>query len=373
MLSRRSIGIGLLAALPIGFATPSAACVGDGCLNIYSTADGGGQLTTTWDFAHRKVQVFPRCTPDICLGYSAIDPGFILGGRPLPDGLYTVAAGTPISLEVVARDAGVRFRLNGEDLEPGKSGLIGTAPDLHNHPSWQLNVPQGDEGDYALSFKLTTSSAAYTESDTFTILITNLPTPTPEASPPTPSPTATLPTSICPGDCNGDGVVMVNEVVAGVGAALGNSPPCPALDTNGDGIATINELIAAVNALLMGCPIGPTPTPTQLATLDVIQSSIFSPRCAIPTCHDSALASGNLVLETGRSYAELVGIEPDVDEAAAAGLLRVDPGRPENSFLLIKLEGPPPQYGSRMPLIGTLLNESEIALIRAWIASGAPE
>jgi hypothetical protein len=371
-LVTRSPSAGLLFVVAMVLAVPTRACVGDACLNLFATEDGGGQLTTSWDFESRKVQTFESlCAAGTCL-YSAIDPGFILGAEPLPAGLHVVAAGTPIGLEVVARDVAVRFRLNGEDLEPGESGLIGTAPELHNHPSWQLSVPQGLRGDFSLSFKLTTTSGTYAESDTFTILLTNLPTPTPEAPSPSPTPTATVAAPACAGDCSGDGAVTVNELVAGVGAALGNGAPCAALDGNGDGTASINELIAAVAALLNGCAAGPTPTATQAASLALIQSTIFSPRCAIPTCHDSAFRSGDLVLEDSSAHGELVGVAPDIDTAREAGLLRVDPGDPANSLLLIKLEGPPPIYGSRMPLTGEPLGADEIALIRAWIAAGAP-
>ena len=60
----------------------------------------------------------------------------------------------------------------------------------------------------------------------------------------------------CTGDCNGDGVVAVNELVAGVNIALGSAAvsSCPAFDANGDGQVTVNELIQAVNAALNGCP-----------------------------------------------------------------------------------------------------------------------
>ncbi|MEO8603122.1 MAG: hypothetical protein ABI629_11155 [bacterium] len=59
----------------------------------------------------------------------------------------------------------------------------------------------------------------------------------------------------CPGDCNGDSEVAINELIVGVNIALGTSPlsTCPAFDSSGDGSVTINELIAAVNAALTGC------------------------------------------------------------------------------------------------------------------------
>ncbi|MEO8604665.1 MAG: cytochrome P460 family protein [bacterium] len=63
----------------------------------------------------------------------------------------------------------------------------------------------------------------------------------------------------CPGDCTGDGVVGVSELIRGVNIALGNAPvsDCPAFDVNVDGSVAVNELIAAVNAALNGCPIEP--------------------------------------------------------------------------------------------------------------------
>lgn len=60
----------------------------------------------------------------------------------------------------------------------------------------------------------------------------------------------------CPGDCNGDGEVTVNEITLGVAIALGNQPvsACPAADVNGDGMVNVAELLQAVGAALNGCP-----------------------------------------------------------------------------------------------------------------------
>ena len=76
--------------------------------------------------------------------------------------------------------------------------------------------------------------------------------------------------AVCPGDCNGDGQVQINELVTCVSIALETVPltSCSACDVDGDGMVVINELVAAVNADLLGCnpaptvtPGGPTPTP----------------------------------------------------------------------------------------------------------------
>jgi len=60
-----------------------------------------------------------------------------------------------------------------------------------------------------------------------------------------------------PGDCNGDGVVTVDEILVGLNIALGfeSLTQCPQFDTNGDGQVTVNELLAALDAALGGCPV----------------------------------------------------------------------------------------------------------------------
>jgi hypothetical protein len=59
----------------------------------------------------------------------------------------------------------------------------------------------------------------------------------------------------CVGDCDGNGEVVINELVRGVNVALGNAPltDCPSFDANRDGTVTINELVQAVNNALNGC------------------------------------------------------------------------------------------------------------------------
>lgn len=70
---------------------------------------------------------------------------------------------------------------------------------------------------------------------------------------PTATPTV-VPTS-CIGDCDGNGTVTINELITGVGIALGSRPlsACPQFDGDGSATVAINELIAAVNNALTGC------------------------------------------------------------------------------------------------------------------------
>lgn len=61
--------------------------------------------------------------------------------------------------------------------------------------------------------------------------------------------------SPCAGDCDGNGVVSIAELIRAVNIALGiaDLSTCQAADRNGDGNVAINELIAAVNSALLGC------------------------------------------------------------------------------------------------------------------------
>jgi hypothetical protein len=60
----------------------------------------------------------------------------------------------------------------------------------------------------------------------------------------------------CPGDCNRDRVVSIDELVRGVGIALGGPgiEGCDSLDRNGDGTVSVDELVVAVGHALVGCP-----------------------------------------------------------------------------------------------------------------------
>lgn len=89
-----------------------------------------------------------------------------------------------------------------------------------------------------------TPSATPTDTETPAQTPTDTPTQTPTPEPP------------CPGDCDGDGQVTVDEIVTAVNIALGTAPltQCPAADDNGDGNVTVDELVRAVSAALNGCP-----------------------------------------------------------------------------------------------------------------------
>ena len=115
----------------------------------------------------------------------------------------------------------------------------------------------------------------------------------------------------------------------------------------------------------------PTATPVA-ATFAQIQDEILTPSCATRFCHSQQARSGGLVLEAGVAWDNLVGAEPTLAAARAAGWTRVTPFEPEQSFLLVKLTQPTSAtYGARMPLVGAPLSDEQVALIQGWIAAGA--
>jgi plastocyanin len=64
------------------------------------------------------------------------------------------------------------------------------------------------------------------------------------------------PAAACTGDCNTDGTVTVDEIIQGVGVALGSNVigRCLLFDADGNETVTVDEVVLAVNNALLGCP-----------------------------------------------------------------------------------------------------------------------
>jgi len=95
---------------------------------------------------------------------------------------------------------------------------------------------------------------------------------------------------------------------------------------------------------------------------------ILKTRCA--TCHLMGTEAGNIALHPGAAYANLVNV-PSVE---APALMRVQPGEPQASYLMLKLEGTHLDKGGsgvRMPFDAPPLEDDTLAMFRAWIAAGA--
>ena len=114
-----------------------------------------------------------------------------------------------------------------------------------------------------------------------------------------------------------------------------------------------------------GRPIGEGGDVPLAPTLESIQANVFNPHCTV--CHAGASAPQGLRLDAANSYTNLVGV-PSRQES---GLLRVNPGNPDQSYLVMKLEGTASQ-GARMPIGGAAIPQATINFVRQWIADGAP-
>ena len=103
-------------------------------------------------------------------------------------------------------------------------------------------------------------------------------------------------------------------------------------------------------------------------TLAEIQAEVFGPRCS--GCHSgpagNVLPSGLDLSTAANSHANLVNVT-----SLQTMLDRVEPGNPDDSYLIRKLEGGPDIVDSQMPAGGPFLNQATINKIRQWITEGA--
>ncbi len=101
-----------------------------------------------------------------------------------------------------------------------------------------------------------------------------------------------------------------------------------------------------------------------MPTLASVQANIFDPACII--CHAGAKAPLGLRLDAAGSFTNLVG----VPSQESASTLRVNPGDPDGSYLIQKLEGNASE-GEQMPLGGPPIPQATINFVRQWISDGA--
>ncbi len=109
-------------------------------------------------------------------------------------------------------------------------------------------------------------------------------------------------------------------------------------------------------------------TATGGLTFDEIQTTVFTPNCATAGCHSGATPQQGMNLEGGNAYANIV----NVASMEVPALMRVNPGNPDDSYLIQKLEGTA-AVGVRMPFGGQPLDQTTIDDIRQWITDGAIE
>lgn len=137
--------------------------------------------------------------------------------------------------------------------------------------------------------------------------------------------------------------------------------------------------LAAATAALFACSGGDTANtgpeapaaseaPAAQSLFETEIAPILASSCA--TCHLTGQEAGNMSLVPAQALANLV----DVPSKEAPGLVRVVPGNPDKSYLVMKLEGTQIAHGgtgAQMPFGAPPLSADKIAKIRQWIAEGA--
>ena len=123
----------------------------------------------------------------------------------------------------------------------------------------------------------------------------------------------------------------------------------------------MQRLILAV-VLMTGC----TPAPSTLTEVD---ADVFSKSCAFSSCHGASNGSGDLDLRPGHAYGAMV----NVPSSKKADATLVIPGDPDNSYLILKLEGDPSIEGDSMPSKTPPIDQDRIDEVRSWIADGAQD
>jgi len=109
----------------------------------------------------------------------------------------------------------------------------------------------------------------------------------------------------------------------------------------------------------------PAPAVAVSFSRDIVP--VLRTQCA--TCHMTGMEPGNMALHPGAAWANLVNVKSPV-----SGLVRVVPGKPDQSYLLMKLEGTHLDHGGkgvRMPFGVPPLPQTVVDQIAAWIRQGA--
>jgi hypothetical protein len=112
-------------------------------------------------------------------------------------------------------------------------------------------------------------------------------------------------------------------------------------------------------------------TGTTTATLSSLQTTIFTPSCALSACHNSTDPQNGLDLSAGKSFKSMNEASPHAE------LKRIDTTTPENSLMYKVLLGDVAVASGdevgKMPDGKAALSQDKIDAVKAWIAAGAKD
>lgn len=237
-----------------------------GDMVIGSSSVGGGALRIRYDFSV-PIRVVPAFQAGGIVLYTATNPGFDALLRDEPqEGLYALAAGIQVRLELGRTDSGASIKIGGNTLDqPGESVTLGSMPNLHVHPEWRAMLREGVGGPLRLAVKLTTPSRRYRESAAYDVVLEPSVAQTPTAAPSpsstsvstrTPSPTTTASGTVTRTSSPTPSLTPTPVRTPTPSASASGSPtprlptlsprPSPPGDINCDGYWTVADLVAAV-------------------------------------------------------------------------------------------------------------------------------
>jgi hypothetical protein len=167
---------------------------------------------------------------------------------------------------------------------------------------------------------------------------------------------------------DGGGAGGTSSAQAGAGGGDGGAPP------------VAGPIAVSSSSTAVASSSGTTSTTTTGGGVDVTCSGatptlsgdvqpILTASCAVSSCHKGSSPDKDLDLAEGAAWGELVG----VDAVECTGdRLRVEPGAPEESYLVAKVLGVDLCSGRRMPPpTRAPLDAAEIQTLVDWICNGA--
>lgn len=155
------------------------------------------------------------------------------------------------------------------------------------------------------------------------------------------------------------GWLSVLIMCTAAGCASSNTPSTPSdVDASTDAAATSDS---------------PAATGTFTAIYAMMFPSTTNGRCNF--CHGlpaNTTSNGNLAMGTDKATAYAALVAKKSSGKQCAGQTLVVPGQPDASLFYLKFSEDV-TCGSRMPLGGNLLNNSQREMVRSWIAAGAKD
>jgi len=161
----------------------------------------------------------------------------------------------------------------------------------------------------------------------------------------------------------------------GVTATAGSIAPATAGTGTTTGAAAGSGTTGAAGTGSPAGAAGGAAAPSGSATFTAVLAILNAEKNTCGLCHKMATIGGGLVFDPADrmgTYTALVGqVSKGTMGSTCGGKTYVVAGKPDESLLYDKVSKATPSCGLRMPASGGVLEDAEIATIRAWIMAGA--